>query len=241
MKERGMGLLELLFSLFLSSLILLSLTQHYLKTKQQFFYFNTMVDKALELELVEDLLRTSIWQAGFTPCLNLNSLTSLDSRNGLALQAIEIKANSLAINRMGDSVSRVIVLSPKQLEIENSKIYEVGETILIADCYHAELQQIQALIKKPNEMLITLSQALTFNYQNPIYLGNWLEEKFFIKTNSQGKEALFYQQKRTEELSSVIQSLSTHLLKQKKNTFLQVFLNTDAGHQVLIETALRSL
>ena len=105
-KQRGVGLPEVMISLLLASLIITALMNHYINVKQHYFHLQSVMDETMELQLVADFMRDSIRQAGFTPCVSVEHLTTLDQRNGHEhLLAIEV-----------DTVLSIHRMSPLQME-----------------------------------------------------------------------------------------------------------------------------
>ncbi|WP_347251650.1 prepilin-type N-terminal cleavage/methylation domain-containing protein, partial [Legionella sp.] len=110
-KQRGIGLVELMVSVLLTSILVILATQQYLVSKRQYFHVHTLLEQDFELQLINDLLRDSVRRAGFTPCLSINSLHLVDQRNSKTkLSAIEIneKHDQLKIRRMSEYFTTVI-------------------------------------------------------------------------------------------------------------------------------------
>lgn len=240
--QRGISLPELLVALLLSSFLTLLLVQHYLNIKKQYRHIQTALDKNLELQLVTDLLRNSMREAGFTPCSNINHLITVEPIQGLkALAAIKLEESSLQISRMSERFDNVLqVITPSSLLITSQYMLQAKQEILIADCYHAEVQTISEVIKQPSGQLIMLTRPLAFTYHLPIYAGEWLEEFFFIRTNSHHKNTLFYKRSHAEELTTFVQSLSVQTENNKGKTLVKVTLGLDKPQSLELETMVRA-
>lgn len=215
-KQKGTSLLELLISLFVASLLMTLILQQYLITKRQYTQMHGLLEQSIELQMVTDLIRDSVRMAGFTPCVGISSLYSIDRRSGrTGLSAIVLngeKNTALQINKMNENFATVVQqLGPSQLLLQTDTDYEEREAVLIADCYHAEVQQIRTVNKTKAGTVLTLTKSLAFDYITPIYLGEWVEERYFIQTNKTGRPALFYKHMHAEELASFIQSLAVKL------------------------------
>jgi prepilin-type N-terminal cleavage/methylation domain-containing protein len=234
--QRGLGLIELMISLVLAGLLLALCMQHYLLSKRHTKLLATFLGQQLELHLVIGLLRNSLRQAGFTPCASLESLHTKDS-----LTAIDTDSkNILKINRMNENFTRILQsLSPRQLLVGQGVSFTVGQRVLIADCYHAEVGQIRSLAPGPGGTWVELHNAQHFNYVAPVYLGEWLEEVFFIRKNAEGRGALFYHHRHSEELSPVIKQLSAtqRLLQGKRLVDLKLTLDSE---ELTLTTAVRN-
>jgi prepilin-type N-terminal cleavage/methylation domain-containing protein len=241
-RRRGFSLVELVISLFALSLIMTLVMQQYLLSKRQYLRMRTLLEQNLELQLVSDLLRDSLRSAGYTPCAGLSSLQGMDGRQGKAgLVAVELssgKEKRLKINRMDEHFSRVVnFLGPNKVVVEGDIHFEAEEAILIADCYHAEVQLLREARKTKAGTVLTLKKSLTFNYLAPIYLGGWIEEEFFMRNDQQKRLSLFYKKKRAEVLSSLIHSLSVHL---EGRTKVEVSLGMEEKRSLIIKTEIRA-
>ena len=241
--QQGVSLPELLIALFLASFIMVLLMRHYINAKQQYQYFQSKLEQRIDLQMVTELIRDSTRRAGFTPCLNIDHLKTRDQRNSRhALKSISIgPEQSLIINRMNEQFDTVIdILDPTHLLITDLSPIHRGQSILIADCYQAEVQNVEQVKHLPNRQLLTLNQPLAFRYQPPFYLGEWLEERFFIRKSAGSKTAsLFYKLHQTEELTEEVQNMSLRLNK-KTFTLLKIILGFTKGDTQTLETMVRS-
>jgi len=185
--QQGIGLPEILISLLLSSLIMTAVVKHYLGARQQYQSARTMLESALDVQSVTDLIRDSSRRAGFTPCLNIDYLISVDKRQG-TLRAIDMRSAGtpvLRISRMSEYYESVFAInSPTELLSSYTQPLNPDYPLLIADCYHAEVQHIKSLRRTEAGQVITLAGPLSFTYQPPVYLGEWLQEAFFMRANS---------------------------------------------------------
>jgi hypothetical protein len=135
----------------------------------------------------------------------------------------------------------VDIVDPTHLLITDLFPIHRGQSVLIADCYRAEVQNVGQVRHLPNRQLITLHQPLAFNYQPPFYLGEWLEEVFFIRNTSGSKNAsLFYKRDHSEELTKEVQTMSLRLNKKNTYTLLEIVLGLDQGRTQTLETMVRS-
>ena len=215
-KYQGLSLTELLVSLFVASLLSAMLIQTYLINKQRYFALQDALKVNFELQWVEDMLADSIRRAGFTPCLGVEQLQVRDRRKGKLVFSgfkIEVKKQELLVNRMSEEFSELsAVLNYKQEILVSSETkMRVDQSILIADCERAELHQVTQRRKTAEGVLLTLAKPILFNYPTVTYVGQWLEERWYIKKNPEGQEALYYQQSHSEELTALI-----HTLKLKR-------------------------
>ena len=237
LREQGLSLIELLVGLFLVSLISTMMMHHYLVNQRYYAKINEALQHEMDVQWVRDLLADSIRKAGFTPCANIEQLTRQNK-----LMALEITPHeSLKINRMSDRFSELLNQDTNQhLLVSNEVLFHVPQTILIADCSHAEVQHLKKIEKTAEGTVLTLQQPLIFSYSEVTYVGQWLEEEWFIRTNQQKRLALYYKQTHPEELTSSIQSLHVkkRLIAGKK--VVDVGLGLNNGQEQVLRIVVRS-
>lgn len=242
-RQAGISLIELMISLFLATIIMTLLVKQYISSKIQYKASQSTLMNAYDLVQITDLLRTSARQAGFTPCVGIGWLKTRDGRNKPgSLKAIETNSgphHALYIARMSERFAAVSnIFSPRGLVVEADYPVLINQDILIADCFHAEVNTIAGIKRETKQWTISLKYPLLFHYTQPVYLGEWLEEAFYVDKNSRGQPALFYQRRRSEELSSRVRSLTSQLIYKQKTMLLRVNLGLDTK-EWLVETALR--
>lgn len=226
--EQGISLVELMVSLLLSGLIMSLLIQQYLTIKRQYLYAGQELEKSAELMLVSELLRDSTRRAGFTPCANISHLISLDRQTGKSrLSGIITGVQSVEFLRMSESFSPVSGYHTNPLQVAAASGFQAGEEVLIADCFHAEVGRIKRVRKMQQQLLITLEQPLYFEYSQPVYLGAWLRERFFIRN-----KALFYKSDHAEELTPFVNQMTATLRGER----LSISLGFGRGESLVLET-----
>ena len=82
-----------------------------------------------------------------------------------------------------------------------------------------------------NKQAITLNDALLFTYQPPIFIGEWIEERFFIR-----KGRLLYRYRHTDELTPNINSMFI----RTKATLVEVTLGQKDRPTLQINTRIRA-
>lgn len=227
MKQMGMGLLEMMISLLLSTLVITALVQYYLNCKRHYQQLQIALDQTLEMQLVHDLMQTSVQMAGFTPCVSIPYLTMHEAKF-----AIKATANSLQIGRMSEDFATVRQFI-NATTVLTTPIRTLKRPVLIADCYHAEIQEISQVYQSKSATEITFKKPLHFTYIAPVYLGEWLEERFFIHPPAKG---LYYQMHHTEQLTPIVHSLSVQL----KNSCVGVELGLDGAKTIAFDMTIRA-
>lgn len=243
-KQSGWGLTDALISVFLTSLITMLLMQFYVSNKQQYLQAQQKLETNFDIQWVSDVLSDSVRRAGFTPCLGINQLEVVDRRHFKAtVSAITIDSpsfSSLGINRMSEHFDKIILIrSPTQLLVTKGTIFRENHHVLIADCEHAEIHQILRVDREGRYFLITLTRPLLFSYSVSTYLGEWLEERWFIRENDKKIKSLFYKSVQVEELSSLIHSLQINLHKVNGKILLEIILGLDKNKTQKLLVAVR--
>ncbi|GGI80345.1 hypothetical protein [Legionella impletisoli] len=208
----GFSLTELLIGLFLSSVLILLLVNQFLSIKHHVRFINQAIEQDMELQLIKDLFRHSIHHAGFTPCLNLEQLVTADrTQNDQKLSALYIDANEprLQIQRMHESYQVIESILSEQTILTLAD-FKAKQQVLIADCYHAEVHQIRRVESYGATKRMTFEKPLLFNFKEPIYIGGWINEAYFIHRNHH-TSSLLYKQNHSEELSSLVHSMTVSL------------------------------
>lgn len=228
----GFGLTEILVSLFLSSIIITSLIQLYLSTKRYYLESQKVMEMHLEVQWVSDLLTESIRRAGFTPCLTVDHLISIDMRNpGHILKGLQWVASteqSLHINRMSEVFSeRIDFRSSTEIAVASPVVFNKNRPLIIADCHHAEVHQILTVDKRAKGQIITLAAPMMYSYDQSAFVGEWIEDQWMIKTNVYGINTLHYHSIQTEELSSLIHSLSVNSELIGGKQYIKIQMNLD--------------
>lgn len=203
--QKGFGLPEVMISLLLSSLIITLLMNQYISMKQHYIQLQSSMEEAMELQLAGDFIRESVRQAGFTPCLRLDHLMTVDTRNGhTSLSAIDVDAD-LTIHRMNPYFNDLLSeLNSTRILVTHYHTLRDDRPILIADCYHAEVHRVIHVSNTAEGQMVTLASPLVFTYQKPVYVGEWLHERFFIRPH----RGLFYQHETTDELTPLVKTMS---------------------------------
>lgn len=237
---RGFGLAEVLISLFLSSLILTTFIKHFVTSKSQYQTAQNNLNQRYDVQLISDLLSSSIKQAGFTPCLGIKWLAMRDGHH-TAIKMTSDNHHALQLSRMSENFSQARqMINTQQLVVEGDNFFKPHQTIMVADCFHAEIETITQVKKQANQLVLSLKNPLHYHYREPIYVGEWLVERFFIALNNRGKPALFYQIHHPEELSDAIQRMNVQLVKQKNKMLVQINLNLKEQKIIHLEIATRA-
>lgn len=192
MHNRGFSLIECIISILLSSWLCSLIIQHMhiaqYSTHKNYQVISLGYDKAM----LSDLLRESIQQAGFTPCRTLTYLSHTQRLQTIKLERTQ--QPKLHISRMEDNYASILeILSPTHLRITNSSSFLRQDHVLIADCAHAEKNQIIGMRHFSHYTDIHLQNPLQFDYLSPTFIGKWRTETFSLSDDQQGNQTFYYQ------------------------------------------------
>ncbi len=240
----GFTLSECLTSLFIMSFISILLVQIYIMHQRYYWQFNQLLDEDLDVQWVSELLTHSVRSAGFTPCLSIDNLESVDTRfagKHIKSMYVEEGVNSkLSINRMEEHFAQVIDISQNQLLVADKLSYSNTPIILIADCMHAEIHRVGRPQKTTRGWRLNLETPLVFSYPGTAYVGLWLEEQWFIKKNHQQQRALYYKQQHSEELTPFIQSFAVTSHWQQQMNEVSIVLGLSSARKEELHVRVRA-
>lgn len=241
-KTNGLSLTELLIALLLSSLIIILLMRHYLQLKEQGQYLDTQVDQSLEIQLAADLMRESVKKAGYSPCANIDALLTKDARQGdERLHAIILSDHQIQMNRMSEEIDVVLkILNPHTLVTTEYHGLHGHQFVIISDCYHAEAHEISQVSITKNGQLIRLKEGLAYVYHDPIYIGSWIKERYFIQNKGKARPSLFYQLNHPEELTTAIQYIEANIEKRQTEDLWRITLGLDQKKTLTLEILRRT-
>lgn len=232
-KQAGFSLFEVLLSIFLASLITLSLMQLYLSSKREYLTTQKLLESSLDLLWVRDLLSDSIRRAGFTPCLGIDQLKVRDTRGKLApkmagLVLTSAPQQSLQVYRMSEFFTPVLAIqNSSHLILNEGHLLKTNRLLLLANCEEAEIHKIRSLHKSAQGYLLTLVHPTHFSTTASLYAGEWFEEKWFIKPNAKKENSLYYQLDHAEELSTLVHSLQIKIKTEHQKKLVQVTMGLD--------------
>lgn len=241
-QHHGFTLSEILISLLLASLIFVALIHQFLSVKAHYTHVHRLIEEDIELQLVIELISDSIRRAGFTPCSNLNHLkTANRCKNDEPLNAFEVidqSKNELHLKRMSENFMQIDSFMESNVLLVHGSGFSKGERVLIADCFHAEVLEITDVKKSREQYLLTLNQPVRFAYENPVYIGQWLEESYYIRQNK-NRPSLFYKLNHSEELTQCVKSVSFQV-NEVKNPVIEVLLKLNNDSTKRIKAMVRS-
>ena len=210
-------------------LLILILIQHLLSVTRQYQHTHAVLDEAVELQWVFDVIRARVRHAGFTPCMGLNHLERIDTRDSSnGLSALEVQSGEipkLLIQKMDETQFGLAeILTPTTLRVR-AHFLKLNQPVMIADCKHAEVHSMQQ-----TGDILTLNQPLVFDYAPEVYVGAWVSEAFFFKQH----RGLFFQQHRVDYMAKA-DSIRFNLTQSK----VIMTLISKLGKQYILEARMR--
>lgn len=238
----GIGIFELLIGLLLSSMMMILMMNHYLNTKKNYQKMQNQLEENLDLFFIVDLIRETIRKAGFTPCGEIDQLITLNaSENNNPLTGIINQPNFIQFNRMSEHFNRVDkVMNSITIFSAHDALFQKSQTVLIADCYHAEVKIISHVRSAGKVQIINLSTTLNYHYQNPIYIGEWINESYYVQSRAHQTTSLYYQLKHVEELSTNVHRLIGEIDNIQGRKLVRVILGLDRNKALEFKTWVRS-
>jgi hypothetical protein len=229
----GFGLVELMLGLFLGTVLLSLMTRHYLLIKQHSNATTNTLAKAYDKLLIGELLRKSIHHAGFTPCAPLHEILGPQNPGNATYEVIALPGKNnkaLQIARMSEVFSLVTqIISASQWVVSSGFTMKPNEKVMVADCFHAEVQTIQSVRAVHGGTQISFKKSPHYHYVSPVYIGAWLEEQFYIHSNTKGQRAFYYRLgNHAELLSTFIDTMTVKPITQDSNRQL---LRIDFGFE----------
>ena len=242
-RQKGVSLSEVLVGLVLSSFLIMLLMNQFAAMKRHYMYAEKKLLHTLDEQLIVDLMRDSIRQGGFSPCLAIEYLSTIDCRSGQkGLTSIDIQSTEPHGFQMNHMSARYNFLLKKtaddRLKITHDLLMTPGRPVLIADCSHAEVHTIHHVDVGHDFQDIMLDKPLKYTYTPPVYVGEWLEEHFFVRND---KPILFYQLGHVDALSNDVKALSVLMTMESGKRFVHVALQWDNDEILKLDTFIRSV
>ncbi len=233
--QKGLGLPEIMISLFLTGFILSTLMSVYISTKQHVHKLQMNLDDDMELMVVTDVMRDSIQQAGFTPCSNIDYL--IHDKDLVAIHIGEGLRPTLQINRMGPQYEPISqMIDATHVMTASNAVVHTKHPVLIADCYHAEVHHVKTITLMQDGQRLSFEEPIVYQYQPPVFIGDWISERFYIRAGG----GLFYERFHRDELTPLVQTMQLDGDARSGKPFLRVTLGLTSSRVFDFQTRVRS-
>lgn len=226
-------------ALFSGTLLLTMMLATVVRIKNDFHKTTQLLEENLDFAFISDLIQDRIRKAGYTPCLNLNQLETVDTRKYpySKLQDFEfIAPEKFKINRMDERFWTVT------LNNENDRIsippgqFHAIKNVIVADCYHAEVHAVLTTIKHKENITLIFKKPIFYNYSYPSYIGIWREESFFF---DKIKKRLLFSLDKADELSYHVKNMHVKMATHNFKRLINIDLHMSDDKQISVDTVLR--
>src|SRR5215208_309167 len=189
---RGFSLIEILMSISLS-LILASLLFHILLISQKNYHYQIALHEIENhAQMVSTILHMELKKSGHIGCAHLSksflfiSPLPFNDKNKL-----EIKNNRLTVRYQEfpevhlNSISKDLT----RLDLSAETHYAKNDWMIISNCTHAELFQIEKIMIYSDHQLIMPTAALHYEFDKGAEVAPYIEHQYFIaKTNRKNQD-----------------------------------------------------
>ncbi|MAZ38653.1 MAG: hypothetical protein CMF49_00890 [Legionellales bacterium] len=195
--SNGFTLIELLIAVVLGTFITLVLGELFIEHQQSFKFQQALMQASHNGILASNLLQTMTENAGFTGCLSLKNLVIDNHVNGLVILPAKILSTGsmhkkwthqplatsslLQLNYMSpdtDLLSKAM-LSAHYLTVEQHVKLKAGDIVMIADCTHADLFQVDKVYQKKDTQVLYTRSTLSA-YRKGAEVGLWQAPILYI-------------------------------------------------------------
>lgn len=201
-RHSGTTLIELMISLTIVSLLVIGLTQIYLKIKASYRFQQALLETQENGRFVAHLLRAQIRGAGFIGCLKFDASLQLNfpplqfyKAEGRLWQPnlppqlqgkVKPATDVIQIQGVGPNLSSLTRVMENQHELRVSKeqLFQVGDALIIADCLRAQRFTIAAVTVLKDSQILISYDPLKFRYEQFATVGKLRRDTYYIREAS---------------------------------------------------------
>lgn len=207
-----MSLSELLFGIFLSSFIGTLLLSQYASLSHSSKQQHELLMRQFEQNLLTDLLRDCIGQAGFLPCGSQSSFEIWDASQSrwINKKALNVQSNQMIAHYMDTNFHTLISKYSHTPVVSSFFGLSSKHSVLLTNCHYHELNRIEKVEKTGSLFKIRLTYPSRFIVDEDSYIGHWHQDQISYRQN-----ALFYGDKKKEQLINHI--FNFHITALKKD------------------------
>lgn len=217
MNETGFSLVEILVAMAVSVFLLAGIYATYIANKKTFAYQEGMARLQENIRMALYQLNHDIRMAGYIGCPNWrdinihsgedtlfsestmivgwhnNRSTASISLPSLIQQRAVVSSDILLIQEMEPDTTDITQVDKNQIKITGKTHFKENENIIIANCHHVDLTQINNIIyHKPYTFLTVTSNLQNANYAQTAQAGKFLTLYYYIgKTNRKNSAGNF--------------------------------------------------
>ncbi|MCC5792394.1 MAG: hypothetical protein JJT82_07295 [Legionellaceae bacterium] len=203
----GYSFANLLMGVFLSLILSLLALQHYLNLKQHYRETTMQLNASLERSFSLQLLRHSLFHAGFTPCGSFRQLLELErhpdqQRLSAPISILPLPQQGITIRRMSADFFPLQQDAANQIRLPLEAQVHPGDYLIISNCHYFQRLVIDRIYPGQNQLHLRLHTPIHSQLQPNASVGLWIEEHFYIE-----KKGLYYHHHKPELLSPHWQGL----------------------------------
>ncbi len=203
-KNAAFSLSEVLIALFLGSLLASLALHQFFSVKKQFQYLSHTLHCNMNESLSIDLLRDTIFHAGFTPygsIQQLQPLNTIDARPKTAIEPLSSPLRGFITRRMDSNYVPLTRIHTNTIVVPASLAIQKNETLIICNWCCYQLLPVKNIHRRNNSLYIDLQQPIHSIFHANSFVGRWIEERYELKHRSQqGISGLYYYQHHHNEL-----------------------------------------
>jgi len=182
----GWVLLEVMIAVSLSLLVITALTRVYLTMHQVFREQQQRQSQQQIAQKVMALLTDEITSAGHIGCARLRDdfrLYPYLTQTLTISNALEVNDDTLTVRYQAFPGVELLKdsLTTGSLVAEAAEHFTQGALLLISDCQHAEIFQVQSIRKSGSEQIIIPAMALHFNYHQGAEIGRLIVRHYQVE------------------------------------------------------------
>lgn len=238
LKNAAFSLSEVLVALFLGSLLTSLALHQFFSVKKQFQYLSHTLHCNLNESLIVDLLRDTVFHAGFTPYGSIQQLQPLhteDTRRITAIEPLSSPLHGFIARRMGSNYVPLIHIHTNTIAIPEFLHIQQNQPLIVCNWCCYQLLTVKKTYRKNDILYVELQQTLHSVFHANSFVGQWLEERYELKQNPHNNTyGLYYYQHHHNEL---LEDNWTSLSMQRsasRNTGISVLLKDKQQKEVFI-------
>ena len=239
-RQSGLTLIELMLAMTLGLLLISVMLEMYLASQRSY-----RLQMALSLiqenaKTVIDSLTSDIRKAGYIGCAQLTTdfpaifyvPYSITPHNKLTGNDAELIVRYVEPNGI---VLKESMVDDTTLYTSSERHLSVGDRVVISDCGHAELFQIEEIVLSGGRQMIIPTHPLQHRYKQDAEIGRLVINHYFIAKTKQGDND------GTEELSLFVEDIKHHKTELVAGINRMKFLYSIHRQEKLIDVSAKDI
>ena len=238
--NKGAILIELMITVALSLLLLMTLMQLYLTTLHSVRLQMALHTIQHQATTAIAILRSSVHQAGYMGCAKLSENFPVDGELTVQNKLQSIEPNTLQIRHASlEHATLTDAMHNKRLLFTTRDHYfNPGDIAIVSDCMHAEIFKIKSTYRTRNGQKLIASHPLRYRYDKNSEVARFVIDRFYVKSSALYQEDI---NGIKTELVSGIEEMQFEFSVQQQNYSLQMQANEIDDWSKVIGVAVRLL